>query len=64
MIIMEEKIVSVSKKASIKTGSGNTVVNDGTNYDFVVFEMYPGVAGVALTVISLTRKKEGDGLLG
>ena len=43
--------------SSIKSGPGVTVSDSGTSYDFAVFGMSLGAAGVVLAIISLTRKK-------
>lgn len=53
---------------SIKSGTSDIKVSEsngnGTNYDFAVFGMSLGAAGIVLAIISMIRKKNGDGLLG
>ena len=49
--------------SSIKSGSGIKFSDNGTNYDFAVFGMSLGAAGVILAIISMTRKN-GKKLIG
>ena len=51
--------------SSIKSDDSDIKVsNTGTNYDFAVFGMSLGAAGIVLAIVSMIRKKNGDGLLG
>ncbi len=51
--------------SSIKSGDSDIKIsNTGTNYDFSVFGMSLGVAGIVLAIVSMIRKKNGERLLG
>ena len=58
VVALKNAITSLQRDiSSIKSGSGINVSDNGTNYDFAVFGMSLGAAGVVLAIISFTRKK-------
>ena len=55
---LKNAISSLQKEvSSMKSGSSVSVSDSGTNYDFAVFGMSLGAAGVILAIISMTRKQ-------
>ena len=68
VVALKNAISSLQREMlEIKSGSGIEISGNsssGTNYDFAVFGMSLGAAGVVLAIISMVRKKEGASLLG
>lgn len=68
VVALKNAISSLQREVlEIKSGSGIEISDGGANYDFAVFGMSLGTAGVILAIISMTRKKSeanGGGLLG
>ena len=56
---LKNAISSLQKEiSSIKSGSSE-IPDSGTSYDFAVFGMSLGAAGVVLAIISMTKKQNG-----
>jgi len=55
---LKNAISSLQKEVSlIKSGSGVKGSDSGTSYDFAVFGMSLGAAGVVLAIISMTKRR-------
>lgn len=67
VVALKNAISSLQREMlEIKSGSGIEISGNsssGTNYDFAVFGMSLGAAGVVLAIISMVRKKEGASCL-
>jgi hypothetical protein len=64
VIALKNAISSLQKEVSfIKSNTGVKDSDSGTNYDFAVFGISLGAAGVILAIISMTKKRGGN-LLG
>ena len=62
---LKNAISSLQKEVSfIKSNTGVKDINSGTNYNFAIFGISLGVAGVILAIISMTMKRSGGNLLG
>jgi len=58
VVALKNAIYSLQKEVSaIKSGSGVKSSNSGTNYDFAMFGMSLGAAGVILAIVSMTKKR-------
>ena len=58
VVALKNALSSLQKEvSSLKSDSNGRVSNSGTNYDFAVFGMSLGAAGVVLAVISMTKKR-------
>jgi len=57
-VALKNAISSLQKEvSSIKSGSGVKNFNSETGYDFAVFALSLGAAGVVLAIISMTKKR-------
>jgi len=58
VVALKNAISSLQKEvSSIKSGSGTKDFNSETSYDFAVFGMSLGAAGVVIGIISMTKKR-------
>jgi len=58
VVALKNAISSLQKEVSlIKSGSGDKDFNSETSYDFAVFGISLGAAGVILAIISMTKKR-------
>jgi hypothetical protein len=58
VIALKNALSSLQKEVSSIKSNSNVVVSDsGTNYDFAVFGISLGAAGVVLAIISMTKKR-------
>ena len=59
VVALKNAISSLQKEVSlIKSGSGDKDFNNGRSYDFAVFGISLGAAGVILAIISMTKKRK------